>query len=65
VTFLTTSSAALLVVLAVAALQAAGVAGETVRQGALQVSFGGSVTPPVLPRTGTTPISVGIRGHVR
>jgi hypothetical protein len=31
----------------------------------LQVSFGGSVTPQLLPRTGTTPIAVAIRGNVR
>jgi hypothetical protein len=65
VTFLTTCFAALLAVLVMAAFQAAGVAGETVRQGTLQVSFGGSVAPHALPRTGTTPISVAIRGDVR
>jgi hypothetical protein len=31
----------------------------------LQVSFGGSVAPSLLPRVGTTPIAVTIRGHVR
>jgi hypothetical protein len=31
----------------------------------LQVSFGGSVVPRLLPRVGTTPIAVTIRGHVR
>jgi hypothetical protein len=31
----------------------------------LQVSFGGSVAPQVLPRAGTTPVSVGIDGQVR
>jgi hypothetical protein len=36
-----------------------------VRQGALQVSFGGSVAPKVLPRSGATPVSVAIRGGVR
>jgi hypothetical protein len=61
VTFLTTCFAAPLTVLAVAAFQAASVAGETVRQGALQVSFGGSVAPHDLPRTG--PIAVGIRSQ--
>jgi hypothetical protein len=39
--------------------------GETVRQGSLQVSFGGSVSPHLLPRFGATPIAVTIRGHVR
>jgi hypothetical protein len=42
-----------------------GAAGETVRQGSLQVSFGGSVAPRLLPRVGTTPIAVTIRGRVR
>jgi hypothetical protein len=42
-----------------------GAAGETVRQGTLQVSFGGSVAPHLLPRVGTTPIAVTIRGRVR
>jgi hypothetical protein len=65
VTFLTTWFTALLGVLVVAAILVGGAGGETVRQGALQVSFGGSVTPHVLPRTGTTPISVGIRGQVK
>jgi len=48
-----------------AALPAPGAHGETVRQGSLQVSFGGSVAPRLLPRAGTTPIAVTIRGHVR
>jgi hypothetical protein len=65
VTFSTTSFVALLVAVATSALLAGGAGGETVRQGSLQVSFGGSVTPQVLPRAGTTPVSVGIRGQVR
>jgi hypothetical protein len=65
VTFLTTLFAALLGVAVAAAIVVGGAGGETVRQGALQVSFGGSVAPRVLPRTATTPISVGIRGQVR
>lgn len=48
-----------------AALPGPGARGETVRQGSLQVSFGGSVAPRLLPRAGTTPIAVTIRGHVR
>lgn len=48
-----------------AAVVVPGAAGETVRQGSLQVSFGGSVAPHLLPRVGTTPIAVTIRGHVR
>jgi hypothetical protein len=48
-----------------AALMVPGAGGETVRQGSLQVSFGGSVAPHLLPRVGTTPIAVTIRGHVR
>jgi hypothetical protein len=55
----------LLAALCWAGLLAPGAGGETVRQGTLQVSFGGSVVPHLLPRTGTTPISVGIRGQVR
>ena len=65
VTFPTTCLVALLGVVACGALLVGGAGGETVRQGALQVSFGGSVAPRLLPRAGTTPISVGIRGHVR
>lgn len=68
--FGTTSGAArriaLLAALCCAALlPVPGAAGETVRQGSLQVSFGGSVSPRLLPRVGTTPIAVTIRGHVR
>jgi len=48
-----------------AGLMVPGAGGETVRQGSLQVSFGGSVSPHLLPRVGTTPIAVTIRGHVR
>jgi hypothetical protein len=65
VTFGTTCLVALLAALASTALLNDFAGGETVRQGSLQVSFGGSVTPRLLPRTGTTPISVGIEGHVR
>jgi hypothetical protein len=65
VTFGTTCLVALLAALASTAFLNDLARGETVRQGALQVSFGGSVAPSFLPRTGTTPISVGIQGHVR
>jgi hypothetical protein len=65
VTFGTTCAFALLGALCCAALLAPGAGGETVRQGSLQVSFGGSVAPQRLPRAGTTPIAVKIRGHVR
>jgi hypothetical protein len=65
VTFGTTCLVALLAALAFTAVQNDVAGGETIRQGSLQVSFGGSVTPKLLPRTGTTPISVGIEGHVR
>jgi hypothetical protein len=65
VTYLTTCSAVPLGLLIAAAIFVPGAAGETVRQGTLQVSFGGSVAPRVLPRTGTTPVSVGIDGHIR
>jgi hypothetical protein len=64
VTFRTTCVATLLGALCCAVLLAGGASGETVRQGTLQVSFGGSVAPHVLPRVGTTPISVAIRGQV-
>jgi hypothetical protein len=64
VTFSTTLFAALLGV-AASAFVVGGASGETVRQGELQVSFGGNVAPQVLPRAGATPISVAIRGRVR
>jgi hypothetical protein len=48
-----------------AATAVPGARGETVRQGSLQVAFGGSVAPHLLPRVGTTPIAVSIDGHVR
>ncbi|HEX4306634.1 MAG TPA: hypothetical protein VHZ54_11385 [Solirubrobacterales bacterium] len=64
-TFGTTCAFALLAALCAAALLVPVAGGETVRQGSLQVTFGGSVAPGLLPRTGATPISVGIRGHVR
>lgn len=65
VTFPTTWFLATLAALIATAIVVVGADGETVRQGALQVSFGGSVAPRVLPRTGTTPVSVEIRGRVR
>ncbi len=65
VTFGTTCAFALLAALCAVALLVPSAGGETVRQGSLQVSFGGSVSPRLLPRTGATPIAVGIRGHVR
>ena len=64
-TILTTGMVALLGGLIVSGFLVPGAAGETVRQGGLQVSFGGSVAPQVLPRAGTTPVSVAIRGKVR
>jgi hypothetical protein len=65
VTYLTTCLAGPLAALITLAFLAGSAGGETVRQGALQVSFGGSVSPSTLPRTGTTPVAVTIRGHVR
>jgi hypothetical protein len=65
VTFGTTCALALLVALGSIALLVPGAGGETVRQGSLQVSFGGSVSPHLLPRSGTTPIAVTIRGPIR
>jgi hypothetical protein len=65
VTFRTTCLFALLGALSCATLLVPGAGGETIRQGSLQVSFGGSVAPQLLPRMGTTPIAVTIRGHVR
>jgi hypothetical protein len=64
VTISTTALLALLGALIGSGLLVAGAAGETVRQGGLQVSFGGSVAPQELPRTGTTPVAVAIRGRV-
>lgn len=65
VTYLTTSAVVPLAVLITVAFLAASAGGETVRQGSLQVAFGGSVSPSSLPREGTTPVAVTIRGHVR
>jgi hypothetical protein len=65
VTYLTTCLVGPLAVLVALAFLAGSAGGETVRQGTLQVSFGGSVSPSTLPRTGTTPVAVTIRGHVR
>jgi hypothetical protein len=65
VTYLTTCLVGPLMALITVAFLAGSAGAETVRQGALQVSFGGSVSPSSLPRTGTTPVAVTIRGHVR
>jgi hypothetical protein len=65
VTILTTGLVAFLGGLIASGFLVAGAGGETVRQGGLQVSFGGSVAPKVLPRAGSTPVSVQIRGGVR
>ena len=65
VTFGTTCAFALLGALCSVGFPVGGARAETVRQGSLQVSFGGSVAPQLLPRRGSTPISVGIDGHVR
>jgi hypothetical protein len=65
VTYLTTCLVGPLAALITLVFLAGYAGGETVRQGALQVSFGGSVSPSSLPRTGTTPVAVTIRGHVR
>ena len=65
VTYLTTCAVVPLTVLVALAFLTASPRAETVRQGSLQVSFGGSVAPQMLPRTGMTPIAVKIRGHVR
>lgn len=40
-------------------------AGEVAQKNGLIVSFGGSIAPRVLPRTGTTPIGVTVEGRVR
>lgn len=64
-TFPTTWVIALLGAALACGLLVSGAGGETVRQGALQVSFGGSVAPQPLPRSGSTPVSVAIRGSVR
>jgi hypothetical protein len=65
VTILTTGLVALAGGLIGSGFLAAGAGAETVRQGGLQVSFGGSVAPKELPQAGTTPVSVAIRGAVR
>jgi len=65
VTFSTTLVATLAGALAWAAFAAPGAGGETVRGGSVQVSFGGAVAPRALPRAGTTPVAVWIRGRVR
>ncbi len=65
VTISTTALITLLGALIASGLLVAGAGGETVRQGDLQVSFGGSVAPKELPRTGTTPVTVAIRGRVQ
>jgi hypothetical protein len=65
VTILTTALVVALGTVAGGGLLAGGAGAETVRQGGLQVSFGGSVAPQLLPRLGTTPIAVTIRGRVR
>lgn len=65
VTISTTGLIALLGALTGSGLLVGGAGGETVRQDGLQVSFGGSVAPKELPRAGTTPVAVAIRGHVR
>lgn len=64
VTILTTGLVAFLGALLGSGLLVGGAGGETVRQGGLQVSFGGSVAPQALPRAGTTPVAVAIRGRV-
>lgn len=63
-TFPTTWVIALLGAALACGLLVPGAGGETVRQGGLQVSFGGSVAPQLLPRSGSTPVSVAIRGRV-
>jgi hypothetical protein len=65
VTYLTTALIALLGAALACSLLVTGAGGETVRQGGLQVSFGGSVAPQLLPRAGATPVSVTIRGRVQ
>ena len=65
VTILTTGLVAFLGALIESGFLVGGAGGETVRQGRLQVSFGGSVAPKALPRTGATPVAVAIRGRVR
>lgn len=65
VTILTTGVVVLLGALIGSGFLVGGAGGETVRQGGLQVSFGGSVAPKALPRTGATPVSVAIRGRVK
>jgi hypothetical protein len=65
VTILTTGLVALLGGLIGSGFLVAGAGGETVRQGGLQVSFGGSVAPRELPRAGAAPVAVAIQGRVK
>lgn len=51
--------------LALLLLAATTTAAETIRQGDLTVSFGGSISPRTLPRTGTAPVGVEVSGNVR
>lgn len=56
---------ALVLAAALAALLAVPARGEVVRKGDLIVSFGGSIAPRALPRSGTAPIGVSVEGRVR
>jgi hypothetical protein len=51
--------------LTVLLLSPAATRAETVRQGDLIVSFGGSISPRALPRNGTAPVGVEVSGRVR
>ncbi|HUB99438.1 MAG TPA: hypothetical protein VMS11_06405 [Solirubrobacterales bacterium] len=56
---------ALAAALACAALLAAPAGAEVAQKNGLIVSFGGSISPRSLPRTGTAPIGVTVAGRVR
>jgi hypothetical protein len=51
--------------LVLAFLAAAPVQGEVTQKNGLIVSFGGSISPRLLPRAGTAPIGVTVEGRVR
>jgi hypothetical protein len=57
--------AAAALALSIGLLAVTGSRAETVRQGDLIVSFGGSISPPTLPRAGTAPVGVEVSGRVR
>jgi hypothetical protein len=60
-----TAGALVALALVLALMGGPGARAETVRQGDLIVSFGGSISPPTLPRAGTAAVGVEVSGQVR